>query len=45
MYSNTTAGQGDAPGMGQKPQCGSGKQTGEYDVGLHVLGLCETLSA
>ena len=24
-----------------KPQCGGGKEAGEYDVGLHTAGLCE----
>jgi hypothetical protein len=24
-----------------KPLCGSGQQQGEYDVALHVVGLCE----
>lgn len=27
--------------MDGKPVCGSGKDAGEYDLGLHVLGLCK----
>ncbi|AEO64330.1 uncharacterized protein THITE_2042204 [Thermothielavioides terrestris NRRL 8126] len=31
--------------MGGKPACGSGKEVGEYDLGLHVLGLFLVLAA
>lgn len=24
-----------------KPVCGGGEEAGEYDVGLHTVGLCE----
>lgn len=24
-----------------KPQCGGGEEVGEYDLGLHVAGLCK----
>lgn len=27
----------------EKPVCGSGDNVGEYDVGLHTLGLCQYL--
>lgn len=27
--------------MGGKPKCGSGEEVGEYDLGLHVAGLCK----
>ena len=27
----------------EKPVCGGGEEVGEYDVGLHVAGLCEQL--
>ena len=26
---------------GGKPLCGSGEEVGEYDLGIHVLGLCK----
>jgi hypothetical protein len=25
----------------EKPQCGSGEEVGEYDLPLHVAGLCK----
>ena len=25
-----------------KPQCGSESEAGEYDLALHVVGLCKT---
>jgi zinc transporter 1/2/3 len=28
--------------MDGKPVCGGNKQVGEYDVGIHILGLCES---
>ena len=30
--------------MDGKPACGGDQQVGEYDVGIHVLGLCEFLT-
>jgi len=28
--------------MDGKPVCGGDQQVGEYDVGIHVLGLCKS---
>lgn len=30
--------------MDGKPVCGGDKQVGEYDVGIHVLGLCKLIT-
>ena len=30
---------------GGKPQCGGNQPIGEYDVGIHVLGLCKLNTA
>lgn len=40
---NTTI--ADMEPMNGKPVCGSGKEVGEYDLGLHVLGLFLVLAA
>lgn len=41
-----TATAGEAPVadmlMNGKPACGSDGEVGEYDLGLHVLGLCKS---
>lgn len=31
----------EAMNMG-KPQCGGGKEEGEYDLPLHTVGLCKS---
>jgi zinc transporter 1/2/3 len=43
MDANAVAGEAPIADMAidGKPVCGGDKQVGEYDVGIHVLGLCE----
>jgi solute carrier family 39 (zinc transporter), member 1/2/3 len=32
------------PAATAKPQCGGGQEVGEYDLPLHVIGLCKCFS-
>jgi hypothetical protein len=47
METNATAGEAPMADMAMdgKPMCGGDKQVGEYDVGIHVLGLCKLLDS
>src|SRR5690349_6545750 len=40
MAENATTPIADMDLTGGKPQCGSGQEIGEYDLGLHVAALC-----
>jgi hypothetical protein len=42
MAENATAPIAEMDLTGGKPQCGSGQEIGEYDLGLHVAALCKS---